>query len=175
MKALVMNCNEFNKSLNITITINLVRTEGLTSTSQAKSMIQKVANEIENLFLDHALGIPEFNSTLECTMPKLKEDDEGSPELPIAHSLISVQCDPGYKTVSNDGCITCPRGTYWEGDNCYYCPSGSYQEFSAQTMVSWHIYVVELLHGGLGRNWRFGLQNGSKFVFLCSKRFFGEV
>lgn len=25
-------------------------------------------------------------------------------------------------------------------------------------MVSWHIYVVELLHGGLGRNWRFGLQ-----------------
>ena len=134
MKALVMNCNEFNKSLNITITINLVRTEGLTSTSQAKSMIKKVANEIENLFLDHALGIPEFNSTLECTMPKLKEDDEGSPELPIAHSLISVQCDPGYKTVSNDGCITCPRGTYWEGDNCYYCPSGSYQEFSAQTI-----------------------------------------
>ena len=30
-----------------------------------------------------------------------------------------------------EGCLFCPKGTYWELGSCNYCPIGTYNEFTA--------------------------------------------
>ncbi|XP_039255818.2 uncharacterized protein LOC120332606 isoform X1 [Styela clava] len=102
-------------TVELVIKVDLAKLDEVSTISEARRIVKRSVTEI----LDKAVG-GEFQAR-----GSDMKDYSASEEAKL--SDMNVLCKKGFKGVK-DGCVQCPRGTYWHEGDCEFCPLHTFQE-----------------------------------------------